>query len=236
VVVTPPNFGPGLYGVVTMYDVIYDLFVRKGWIEPPHRLTFWDHICPLFERLVNSQWVNQGAYFLFGPGSPGDLTDPAILRKLSNPGAAGRAERQRIFRWFRQPPPPWDAAGERALLPPPQPSHLPPFYGDGFGEYQHVAIDELALTQTLYGWLRNWANGDFVPGQRRRPPRRLSDLPLAAQPDALDRAAGGLSGGTVPSRHRDDLAHARAADVATARRRPWSAVPLAHLAPRRVAT
>src|SRR5215470_4511934 len=93
VVVTPPNFGPGLYGVVTMYDVIYDLFVRHGWLSPPRRLTFWEHIFPLFERLVNSQWVNQGDYYLFGAGSPGDLTEPARLRKLADPGRAARAER-----------------------------------------------------------------------------------------------------------------------------------------------
>jgi hypothetical protein len=187
VVVTPPNFGPGLYGVVTMYDVVYDLFVRQGWIEPPSRLTFWEHIFPLFERLVNSQWVNQGAYFLFGAGSPGDLTEPARLKTLADPRREARAARQRVFGWFRQPPPPWDAPGARAELPPPQPSHLPPFYGDGFGEFKHIATDELALTVTLYGWLKRWADGDFVPGQRREPPRRLADLPLAAQPGALDR-------------------------------------------------
>src|SRR5262245_19983557 len=187
VVVTPPNFGPGLYGVVTMYDVIYDLFVRRGWLPPVKRLSFWEHIFPLFERLVNNQWVNQGAYVLFGAGSPGDLTDRARLKKLSDPGRAARDERQKVFEWFRQPPPPWDAPGGRAVTPPPQPSDSPPFYGDGFGEYQDIAIDELALTETLYGWLKRWAEGDFVTGGRRRTPRRLEDLPLAAQPAALDR-------------------------------------------------
>lgn len=187
VAVTPPNFGPGLYGVVTLYDVVYDLFVRQGWLRAPERLTFWEHIFPLFERLVNSQWVNQGAYYLFGPGSPGDLLDPEILAKLADPGPAARAERQRIFDLFRLPIPPWDEPGPRAQLPPPQPSDLPPFYGDGFGDYDDIAIDELALTQTLYGWLKRWAEGDFEPGERREPPKRLEDLPLAAQPAALDR-------------------------------------------------
>jgi hypothetical protein len=187
VAVTPPNFGPGLYGVVTLYDVIYDLFVRKGWLREPERLTFWEHIFPLFERLVNSQWVNEGAYFLFGPGSPGNLLDPEILKQLADPGPGARAERQRIFDLFRLPLTPWDEQGERAQLPPPQPSEQPPFYGDGFGEYEDIATDELALTQTLYGWLKRWADGDFEPGERREPPKRLEDLPLAAQPAALDR-------------------------------------------------
>ena len=73
------------------------------------------------------------------------------------------------------------------MNPPAGQGRLPPFYGDGFGEYQDIAIDELALTETLYGWLKRWAEGDFVTGERRKPPRRLEDLPLAAQPGALDR-------------------------------------------------
>jgi hypothetical protein len=187
VAVTPPNFGPGLYGVVTLYDVIYDLYRRQEWLTPPPRVTFWGEIFPLLERLVNSQWVNLGAYLLFGPGSPGDFLEPGVLARLADPGAAARPERERVFKLFRLPVPPWDAPGRRATLPPPQPSHQPPFYGDGFGEYQGIAIDELALTTTQYDRLRRWAEGDFVPGERREPPRRVEDLPVAEQPAALDR-------------------------------------------------
>jgi hypothetical protein len=187
VAVTPPNFGPGLYGTVTMFDVVYDLYVRQGWTEAPERITFWDHIFPIFERMVNSQWVNQGGYLLFGPGSPGDYTSPERLRVLSDPSPAAEPERRAVFELFRLPVEPWDDPGRRAHLPPAQPSELPPFYGDGFGEYTHIAIDELALTQTQHGWLKRWAEGDFEPGERRTPPARLEDLPLAEQPAALDR-------------------------------------------------
>ena len=188
VAVTPPNFGPGLHGVVTLWDVIYDLFRRRGWLKPPPRVLFWEHIFPIFERMVTSQWVNLGAYLLFGPGSPGDLLEPERLALLSDPGAGSRAERQKVFAWFRQPPPAWDEPGPRTVLPPPQPSLLPPFYGDGFGEYNDIAIDELALTETQYGWLKRWADGDFEPGERRKPRRRLDELELCEQPAALDRA------------------------------------------------
>jgi hypothetical protein len=187
VVVTPPNFGPGLYGTVRLFDVIQDLFLRQGWEEAPKEVSFWDQVFPIFERMVNSQWVNQGSNILFGPGSPGDLTDPKRLKVLSDPGKKARAERQKVFKLFRQPPPPWDSPAPRAVLPPPQPSRLPPFYGDGFGEYTNIAIDELAITQTQYEWLRRWAEGDFEPGKRSVPPARLEDLPLAEQPRALDR-------------------------------------------------
>jgi hypothetical protein len=187
VVVTPPNFGPGLYGTVRLFDVIQDLFLRQGWEEAPKEVTFWDQVFPIFERMVNSQWVNQGSNILFGPGSPGDLTDPKRLEVLSDPGKKARAERRKVFKLFRQPPPPWDSPAPKTVLPPPQPSRLPPFYGDGFGEYSNIAIDELALTQTQYEWLRRWAEGDFVPGKPSTPPARLEDLPLAEQPRALDR-------------------------------------------------
>jgi hypothetical protein len=187
VAVTPPNFGPGLHGVVTLWDVIYDLYRRQGWLEAPPEVRFWSDIYPIFERMVQSQWVNLGAYLLFGPGSPGDLLAPDILKKLADPSPAARPERERVFRMFRQPPPPWDAPGKRTHLPPPQPALLPPFYGDGFGEYNDIAIDELALTQTQYERLECWAKGDFQTG---RPPRSkgLEELSPEEQVRALDRA------------------------------------------------
>lgn len=187
VAVTPPNFGQGLYGAVTMYDVVHDLFLRQGWLAPPAQLRFWEDIYPLFERMVGNQWVSEGMFFLFGAGSPSDLTAPALLARLASPDAAHREERESLCRWFRKPPPPWDAPGERAQLPPPRHAKLPPFYGDGV-DYQTTTIYDLAVTTTQYEQLQHWAAGDFVPGERRPAPRRLDEIPLQEQPAALDRA------------------------------------------------
>lgn len=188
VAVTPPNFGQGLYGPVTLHDVVYDLFLRQGWIEPPKEISFWEHVYPIFERLAGNQWVNQGVFFLFGAGSPSDLGNPELLARLASPDPSHRAERTALFRWFRQPPTPWDEhPEERAELPPPQPAALPPFYGDGFSEFVGTAIADLALTATQHGWLERWAEGDFVTGERREPPKRFEEIPLAAQPAALDK-------------------------------------------------
>jgi len=188
VAVTPPNYGQGLHGVVTMHDVVYDLFLRQEWVEPPAKLSFWEHIFPLFARMAGNQWVNQGIYFLFGAGSPSDLTNPEYLEKLASPDPAHRAEREYLFHWFRQPPPPWDSPSPRAELPPPEPVDLPPFYGDGV-DYTDSAIYDLAITPTQYEWLRLWAEGKVETGERpTRLPEKLEELELAAQPGALDRA------------------------------------------------
>lgn len=182
VAVTPPNYGQGLYGVVTLYDVVLDLFIRdeRFAVAAPERPSFWRHIFPIFERLVGSQWVNGGVGFLFGVGSPSDFTDPELLYQLSSTAEEFKPLRTSYFNWFRDPA---NTAGEQ------EQEKLPPFYGDAFGDFNNVAIDDLALTPTQYEWLRRWAEGDFDadPSQRDRPPT-LEDYPLPEQPRALDEA------------------------------------------------
>lgn len=180
VVVGPPNYGQGLYGVVTMYDVVFDLFARQGSLPRPARPSFSRDIYPIFARLVATQWVNQGFYFLFGHSSPSDLTSPGQLAKLSDPGEASRPDREALFHWFRNP----EGTAE-------EPVRIPPFYGDGFGDVSGVLIDGLPVTVTQYGWLRQWAAGDFVADWGTLPPPApaLGDLPVQDQPHALDRAA-----------------------------------------------
>lgn len=178
VAVTPPNFGQGLYGVVTMYDVVDDLFRRdaKFGPTPPEPTTFWGHIVPIFDRLVQSQWVNDGVYILFGAGSPCDLTTPALLDRLADPKPAQAPLRTALFKWFRDP----DQQTE-------DPVGLPPFYGDGFGDFTGLGIDGLSVTKTQYDRLRAWSEGKFTAGAKPGKPRPIEDYPVAEQPHALDR-------------------------------------------------
>lgn len=182
VAVTPPNFGQGLYGVVTMYDVVYDLFCReeKFGMKAPERPSFHRDIYPIFERLVGNQWVNGGVNFLFGNSSPSDLTAPDLLAQLADPAEEFKALRTSYFAWFRDP---------AQALAKQEAEKIPPFYGDAFGDYTGVGMDDLAVTPTQYEWLRRWAEGDFdndpADGQR---PARLEDYQVAEQPHALDRA------------------------------------------------
>ncbi|HEY5822338.1 MAG TPA: LodA/GoxA family CTQ-dependent oxidase [Propionibacteriaceae bacterium] len=182
VAVTPPNFGQGLYGVVTLYDVVYDLFCREARfaMDPPARPSFWRHIYPMFSRLVDSGWVNSGIDVLFGPGSPSRLTDATLLAQLADPAAEFRPLRTAYAGWFRDPS---ATAGKQTA------EKLPPFYGDAFGDYRQLGMDDLAVTRTQYRWLQQWAAGDFDPDHAHRTrPATLGDYPVASQPAALDEA------------------------------------------------
>ncbi|APR78769.1 Lysine-epsilon oxidase [Minicystis rosea] len=178
--VAPPNFGPGLYGILTMYDVALDLFYHAGWLTRPERPSFTEHIYPIFDKLVQTQWVNQGLFMLFGTGSPADYTAPEMVRRLADPSDRERALRDRIFRWFRDP------AATRS-----EPVDLPPFYGDALHDFSDKPNNELSMTPTQYGWLRQWAEGEFIDDWKGPPgePVPLAKRPVSEQPMALARAA-----------------------------------------------
>lgn len=184
VAVVPPNYGQGLYGVVTMYDVVYDLFCRDSrWthFQAPVRPDFWLHIFPIFARLVCTQWLNSGFHLLFGYNSPCDFTAKSLLSRLADPSDGERPLRRRVFDWFRNP------AGQ--LIPPDEAVQLPPFYGDAFGDFEGVGAVGLTLTRTQNDWLRCWAEGDFNSGPATASSTpKLEDLPVSEQPHALTRA------------------------------------------------
>jgi len=178
VAVTPPNFGPGLYGVVTMNDVVQDLFIREmGYPNPSENgVVFYEHIYPMLQRMTDTQWVNSGFFMLFGKNSPSDFTNPEFVKQLSSPAKEYEVLRKRIFEWFRNPD------SEEYT-----PEKVPPFYGDGFGEYVKIAIVDLPITRTQYTRLEKWAIGDFTTGtpQKYVP---FEELSPAQQINALNQA------------------------------------------------
>ncbi|MES2727938.1 MAG: LodA/GoxA family CTQ-dependent oxidase [Bacteroidota bacterium] len=176
VAVTPPNFAPGLFGVITMYDVVLNLFIEQfNYPDPTAKaVNFWEHIYPVLERMTNTQWVNQGFFMLFGKNSPSDFTNPELLSKLADPSDAAKAERMRVFNWLRNP-----NSTES------EPKKVPPFYGDGFGDYTNIALDNLPLTSTLYKWFEKWAHGDFI-AKKTKPVTSFDALTPQQQIDALN--------------------------------------------------
>ncbi|MEM6720998.1 MAG: LodA/GoxA family CTQ-dependent oxidase [Bacteroidota bacterium] len=178
VAVTPPNFGPGLYGVVTMNDVVQDLFIREMNYPDSAKdgVVFYEHIYPMLERMTDTEWVNQGFFMLFGQNSPSNFRDPELIKQLESPASEHEGLRRRVFEWFRNP-----QSKEYT------PAKVPPFYGDGFSEYAKIAIVNLPITETQYNRLALWAEGKFTTGIPKEyvPFEQLSP---AAQIDALNQA------------------------------------------------
>ena len=218
VAVTPPNYGQGLHGVVTLYDVVYDLFLRQGGSRRRRSSSSGSTSSRSSSAWSGNQWVNQGVYFLFGAGSPSDLTDPAYLEKLAEPrcrapagaggpvpvvppaaaalgrrraarrSAAGPARRHPALLWRRR-----RLLGHDDLRP---------------RGHRHSVRVAAALGR---GGFRD---GRDVPTAAAE---SLEDVPLAEQPAALDRAPlRGLPGRAVPPRDRADVDDAGAHHVAAA--------------------
>jgi hypothetical protein len=188
VVAAPPNFGPSLRaGFITMYDVVEQVMIERHRLPPPWRrghgrgrVSFTADILPIFLRLADMQWVNEGMYRYFGFGAPIDLSEPAFLLRLADPSPRNRAFR---FRWF--------AAFRDSSYETMEPYSLPPMYGDA------VALPPVSPRQWLaplafqYESLRRWARGQFVDDFDPSAPvaQELSALPAHEQAAALDRAA-----------------------------------------------
>jgi hypothetical protein len=182
VVVAPPNYAPGIQSVVTMYDVIFEAATVLAPDLRPARPSFARMIYPMFERMVQNQWVNAGFLRDFGWGSPGDFLAPETLRRLASPAPEDQFLRWQVFERFRDPAYTSTVADA-----------LPPYYGD------ELAIPPgenprqwMAVLPMQYEWLAQWADGDFDadwPEEGLAFPARLEDLPVAEQPAALDRAA-----------------------------------------------
>jgi hypothetical protein len=185
VIVAPPNFGPGLFGVVTMDDVIRDLFFRKGILDRPEGTSFTRDIWPIFDRMTGHQWVNEGILLLAGQGTPLDARDPEVIALLNDPSLEGAQYREAVFQLFRD-------SNTQAL----KPAALPPFYGDTYGDrfpdgrLVNPAREDLFLTETQYAHLENWSRGDFEADWKGIPEiPEFDDIPVADQPRELDRAA-----------------------------------------------
>ena len=186
VVTAPPNYAPQLKGERSLYDLLYDLYVKAGWLPALGQLSFKSDVYPLLQRLTGLQWVNQGYAAHFGHGGPFNFEDPALITRLSQKVAMGAFDphaelRRQVFNSFR-PPNPVD--GNQMAWP--------WLYGDAMevpatnGPRQNATV-----TDTQYGILRRWVKGDFVDDWTSAPPpaATLKAVPLAEQPVMLDRAA-----------------------------------------------
>jgi hypothetical protein len=143
-------------------------------IEP---VSFSAEVLPIFERIVDMQWVNAGFLGSNGWGSGADYTDPEWLDRLADPSPGNAEVRGRLFEQFRDPG--YDAE---------EPDAVPQVYGDGVAIPAESAYQWLTVTPIQYAHLRAWAAGNFVDDRGDDRPTELDQVPLADQPRSLDRA------------------------------------------------
>jgi hypothetical protein len=181
ILVGPPNYAPNLTTLVTLYDVAYEVALRKKWLQLPATPSFTRHIYPIFERLSTMQWVNEGFLQSHGWETVNDFLNPAVIARLNNKSAAQLAFRQKVFKSFRNPK--YSRREKDAV---------PSLFGDGIDIPNTSPRYWFAITKTQYGFLQKWADGDFNDdwaSAGAEPILALRDYPLERQPNLLNQAA-----------------------------------------------
>lgn len=176
--VTPPNYGPGMgTGLVTLFDAVRSMFVATGQLDAG-AVSFVEDVFPIFARMTDMQWVNEGFFLSNGYGTKEDWLRPDNIRRLADRGA--HAFRRSLFRRFRNP----------AYLTD-EPGAMPDMYGDHVNIPQQDVRQWLTVTPLQYAKLGAWADGRFADDHDRvaSVPPDLEALPVEDQTRALDRAA-----------------------------------------------
>ncbi|HAB16335.1 MAG TPA: hypothetical protein DCE44_07780 [Verrucomicrobiales bacterium] len=178
VVVGPPDYAPGVLGVVTGYDLVFEVATRLDPSLLPAKPRFSEQIYPLLQRFTRQQWVNAGMARDFGFGTPTDFENPELIKKLNDPSSATQTLRSTIFGWFRN-----------ADYQYPVPAAQPPYYGDAVTLNTSTTDPRewMAILGTQYRWLEQWVEGNFV-ADGVAPAVTWDELSPAEQVRQIDRA------------------------------------------------
>lgn len=185
VAVAPPNFAPGLFGVVTMEDVAYDLFVREKMAPGPAATSYTRDIWPIFARMTGLGWVNHGLFVAHGAGSQLDAYDPDVIARLGDATAANAGWRKRVFELFMTP----ETTG------PFDHRKMPQVFGDAYGEDPKGfkwKLERLSVTQTMHAHLQNWSAGAFASDWPGAPPGPAVFDQLSAEEQVAQLERAGL--------------------------------------------
>src|SRR6516165_4520390 len=156
---------PGIRDIVTLYDVLYQIAVDKGWRTPPATPSFNQDIFPILDRAIKIKWL-----YTFPAGA-----DHSSLEAIFPP-PGNRAARQTIASTHRDP-----------ALPPTQAStsaDMPKIWSDAFNPGAAFETNA-ALTKTQYRSIQNWAAGNFTNDWAGGPAPPVTQI----TPDGLDQAA-----------------------------------------------
>lgn len=178
VVVGPPHYAPGVKSVRTLYDLLFDVFVKAGSLTRPQQISFTDHIEPILRRFCDLQWVNQGFATQFGWNGPNFFLSPAMRKRLADPSKRNRELRRQTYVSLRD----YDRDGT-------SPVPWPWLYGDAMASKPKSVRQHSKLSPTQDWMLQRWADGAFQAGPLRQPRPTVDNAPVAEQPGLLDRAA-----------------------------------------------
>lgn len=205
VMVGPPDFGPAMGNVVTLYDALWDVAVRELTI--PANNALYDEYDPGkgLKRLreMNSEWSAANTLTNFKPSFTQEIFpifhrafltrwvhEPLALQPVPSPHhdriADARAERlaelpgnpllrKSIFNRLRNP----DSVNVNT-------QGMPKVFGDNYNPDAPVASSYLTLTRTQFALLRQWMAGKFVSDWAGFLPKPIAEN---ITPEGLDRAA-----------------------------------------------
>jgi hypothetical protein len=156
----PPKFAPALRNIVTLYDMLTQRAIDKGWKSLPDQPSFRFDIFPVMQRAVDTQWVFQEAEAVHAPLSAASAATPAI--------------RTRIFGRLRPPGP--AGGGPR--------QNMPQLLDDN-NQWSRQGPGGLTVTPAMYELLRRWSVGQFKDDSSEGPPTP----PVELTPEGLDQAA-----------------------------------------------
>ena len=191
VIVAPPDFAPGVKNLITLYDAIYDLAVRRGVLtgptSPPNRPSFQEHIQPILVRMQGYRWVNRfgiDGFFQDGISSinmQGEGEFRGLWEKLADPSSASSKLRTSFVSRLRNP----DYSAPTGELNPL--AYIPRLRNIRRG--RTGADDVVPLTVTQYKIMQAWAEGNFVNNLGQSAATEL--LPDLQTRMALDSCVGG---------------------------------------------
>src|SRR5262245_49793241 len=221
VVVAPPKYAPGIFPIVTLFDVAREVALDANWIEDEPDVSFMQDIRPVLLRAADAVWVNNDV-------RRGHKLPSGALQSFST------EERVRLFARIRNPLADPATAASQATN-----KFMPPLSGDAGKATNGKPATWLSLLPSQYRKLEKWKNGEFVNGAEE-PAVRFEELDADEQVAALQRAAlepcvgGGFCPGvevsfTVADRRlyadafRIDGANRKAGDITKYLAVPWQA-------------
>jgi hypothetical protein len=173
VIVAPPKYAPGVYPIVTLYDVIRDTAIKANWLKDDAQVEYHRDIYPILLKAGSMSWVNDAArrghgfnklgdYRIWKDDGPKLRIDEHFLRSatLSSPGDDAAATRKHIFERLRNPEP---ATPEQAIQQATA-RYMPYLSGDGGDASEGKPHTWFALLPAQSKKFEEWKDGQFVAG------------------------------------------------------------------------